>query len=153
MSQTPQPRRRHASAGRVTRIVLTGLLLMAAAGGCIRKFNRANYETIGMHTDEHTVRSRLGRPDAEKGNVWIYERSKPYYQAIIYFRNGQVVRKEWYPSRDLAPGAEEIEVESADTFDEPFIKVPSEGTTPSEADLPPDAPDDPLAPTPLPELP
>ena len=138
----------------VAGVVFVGLLM--ASPGCIRKFNRANYETISMHMDEYTVRSKLGRPDREDGPAWIYERNRPYYKAVIYFRNGLVVRKEWYPSRDLAERAEgepgsDVEVEMAEPDDQPFIREPSEPVTP---DSPPeDETADPLAPTPLPQLP
>ena len=152
MTEILKNRRRVKAEGTV-RIVLIGLFLMAAAGGCIRKFNRANYETISMHMDEYTVRSKLGRPDREDGPAWIYERGRPYYKAVIYFRNGEVVRKEWYPSRDAAQRAESeaggVEVDMAEPDSGPFIREPAEPFTPD----PPADEEDSLAPTPLPQLP
>ena len=125
--------------------VVLAAVLVASPGGCIRKFNRANYETVSMHMNEYTVRSKLGRPDRRDGSAWIYERNRPYYKAIIYFRNGLVVRKEWYPSRDLAERAE-----SEGTGEGDGVEVEmAEPVTPD----PPAETEDSLAPTPLPQLP
>ena len=79
---------------KVTRLSLAVLVLAATfLGGCTQ-FTRQNYEMIQRGDSSDRVKDVLGKP-AQHGSVWLYVHHKPYYQAKIYFENGQVARKEW----------------------------------------------------------
>ncbi len=76
--------------------ILAGLLLAACLAGCNRSFTRERYETIYIGQPDWDVREVLGRPTLQQADAWTYVHSKtPYYQAVIYFRDGKVVGKDW----------------------------------------------------------
>jgi hypothetical protein len=102
---------------------ITYLLVLAAlaAAGCTTsrgKFTRENYETLYYGQSAPEVQQAIGKPalqeidrrnaDIEKYakdtenptreelDRWEYHHEAPYYKAVIFLHNGQVVGWEWY---------------------------------------------------------
>ena len=88
MSAASKARRRRA----LVAALLAGLVGLA---GCT-SFSRANYETIYEGLPAEGVVRRIGEPDATADGTWVYEARRPYRRAVIHFRNGKVVSKEWF---------------------------------------------------------
>jgi len=78
--------------------LLAGLLLLT---GCASKFNRQNFEMIRIGADDREdVRHMLGRPNADFGDVWMYDDTDGYKTAQVFFdADGRVLNKEWMDAR------------------------------------------------------
>jgi hypothetical protein len=86
--------------------------------GCESKFNHRNFQMIQPGVDDRVdVRETLGNPDADMGDVWIYDDLDRHYSARIFFDDdGRVLNKEWM---DAKTGAWEGE--------DPWADQPAEG--------------------------
>jgi hypothetical protein len=90
------------------------LLVLAAmtAAGCTTsrgKFTRPNYETLYYSQPAADVQTAMGKPSKQEPDRWEYMHQKPYYKAVIFLQDGQVVKTEWYDDPwsgpSPAPGA------------------------------------------------
>ena len=78
--------------------LFAGIMLLT---GCGSKFNRENFNMVRIGTDDREdVRHMLGSPDADFGDVWMYDDADGYKTAQIYFdEDGRVLNKEWMDAR------------------------------------------------------
>ncbi len=79
---------------------LAMFVLIAACvylAGCESKFNRRNFQMIQPGVDDRfDVRQILGDPDADMGDVWMYDDLDRHDSAQIFFDDdGRVFNKEW----------------------------------------------------------
>jgi hypothetical protein len=77
------------------------LTALVALTGCESKFNHRNFQMIQPGVDDRVdVRKILGDPDAEMGDVWMYDDLDRHYAAQIFFDGeGRVLNKEWVDAR------------------------------------------------------
>jgi hypothetical protein len=77
--------------------ILVAAVLTAWLAGCGGpSFTRQRYDTVYIGEPDWDVRKFLGRPTYQELDTWTYiHRQVPYYRAIIHFREGKVIAKEW----------------------------------------------------------
>jgi hypothetical protein len=81
--------------------LLAAALAAASCGGCAGgEFCRVNYETLYVAQPAAAVEKTLGPPTVRAGDTWTYVNDMPFYKAVIHFRDGRVVKKEWTYSRE-----------------------------------------------------
>ena len=76
-----------------------GLIVVLAAGlcaGCRDTFLPKNFALIHVGQGQFDVERVLGKPTHRFADTWTYLRSDPYYKAVIRFKDGRVVDKQWY---------------------------------------------------------
>jgi outer membrane protein assembly factor BamE (lipoprotein component of BamABCDE complex) len=78
-------------------VVLVAAVLAAWLAGCRSpSFTRPRYDTIYIGQPDWDVRKFLGRPTYQEFDTWTYVHSEtPYCRAVIHFREGKVVAKDW----------------------------------------------------------
>jgi hypothetical protein len=78
-------------------LLLVAAVLAAGLAGCGGKsLTRQRYETIYVGQPDWDVLKVLGRPTYQEFDTWTYVHTRtPYFQAIIHFREGKVIAKEW----------------------------------------------------------
>ena len=84
----------------------TVVVMLAAAvglaifcGGCAKQFTRERYDTIYVGQPQFEVEATLGKPAARFSDTWSYINERPFYKAIIQFKDGKVSDKSWADSR------------------------------------------------------
>lgn len=79
-------------------VLLAGVVLLT---GCESKLQRKNFEMIRIGADNREdVRQILGEPNADMGDVWLYDDVDGYKTAQIFFNDdGRVLNKEWMDAR------------------------------------------------------
>jgi hypothetical protein len=81
-------------------LILSAAMLAGSLTGCGGgRFARPYYDTIYIDQPADDVRQALGRPQSETPDYWTYTHERPYYKAVIFFRNGRVVGKKWFSQR------------------------------------------------------
>ncbi|OQB81352.1 MAG: hypothetical protein BWX88_04289 [Planctomycetes bacterium ADurb.Bin126] len=84
---------------RTTTLVLVAALALGLfCAGCT-KFTRERYETIYVGQPQFEVEATLGEPYARFSDTWTYINEKPFYKAIIQFKEGRVSDKAWADER------------------------------------------------------
>jgi len=86
---------------RSTVVVLVAAMLLAGLCCGCNKFTRARYDTIYVGEPAFEVEKTLGRPDAAFSDSWSYINEKPFYKAIIQFKDARVTKKSWYDEREM----------------------------------------------------
>jgi len=80
------------------------LAVLLCAGCQQERFTRENYDTIHATQPAADVRRVLGDPERSTPEHWDYVRRRPtHYEARIWFRDGNVARKEWFDRKELFP--------------------------------------------------
>ena len=81
--------------------VLTGAALLACMCAGCNKFTRVGYETINIGMPQDEVEMVIGKPLAKFSDSWTYVNEKPYYKAIIQFKEARVSAKRWYDEKGM----------------------------------------------------
>jgi hypothetical protein len=76
---------------------------IACCAGCQGPaFTRERFVTVYLHEPAEQVRAKLGEPARSTPEYWDYVNRKPtHYEARIWFRDGQVAKKEWFERKEL----------------------------------------------------
>jgi len=82
-------------------VVVAGMV----CGGCQERFTRQMFDTIYIGQPDYAVRRTLGEPESRSDGTWTYVHRRPYYRAVIDFKNNRVISKKW--SYDRPARAEE----------------------------------------------
>ena len=88
---------------RSRRAILAGCFVaLLLCAGCQPQFNRQSYETIYRGEPAQEVQRKLGPPERSTPECWDYVGRRPsHFEARIWFRDGQVTRKEWFDRKEL----------------------------------------------------
>ena len=80
-----------------------GVVVLFVCAGCQKdQFTRENYETIHVAQPAADVERVLGPPERSAPDHWDYVRRRPTHcEARIWFRDGNVARKEWFDRKEL----------------------------------------------------
>lgn len=98
-----------------TKGLVVGLILVVC--GCAQKLTYERWQTIHDGTTPEVVKATLGEPFQTTEQTWVYQDSDHTITAFIYFKDGQVIGKQW---KDLQRGIE---------GDDPHVKEPGESST------------------------
>ncbi len=72
--------------------------------GCVTgKFPRQSFETIYEGMPAWAVEQKLGTPQQQSADRWVYLGEMPYWRAEIHFENNRVVDKKWSNEKPSQP--------------------------------------------------
>lgn len=107
-----------------TTVLLSAVALTLIGAGCEKPFTRPNYETVYVGEPASAVQETLGEPTVKYNNEWTYVNTSPFYKAIIYYRDGKVIKKLWFDEKEV-PGFPASSQPAAMATSQPVSSQPS----------------------------